>query len=185
LCQGQPKFCNQPPPPECFGRQVKIFGSNGQCQEGDCVYPEILIDCDQPPAPHCLEGQLLVSYDSNGQCQQGACEYPETVVDCEHGCSDGACESSGEPVVLSSSHPGWIEQDCFKSGCHAQAALPPNHQSGIQIPACASCHGANGACYTCGRIYSCSSCHGYKHGFTSTGDCRTCHEAFAGLRNCY
>jgi hypothetical protein len=195
--------CDQPPglcyeaQGECIQGQCSYLPDNGKsCDDGDsCTEEDVCLNglcsgqamaCDDPPPATCLDGQILVTYGSSGSCQAGECVYPETSLDCEHGCTDGACQSSGDPVVLSDSHPGWTGTDCFTSGCHIQAELLPNHESGLRVPQCAACHGANGACYPCGRTTSCASCHGYRHGYSATSDCKACHyDADDGIRYCW
>lgn len=205
FCRGDPcleMVCDQPPGP--------CFRSPGDCLDGICSYPPVdgaacddqdgcthldtcsggvclgeEVVCNDPPPQVCLDTQTLATYSPNGRCEEGICHYPETTVDCEHGCYQDACMEPSEPAILANSHPGWIGTNCFTSGCHIQPNLPPNHPGSLQIPTCANCHGANGACYPCGRTTSCASCHGYKHGFNSTQQCNTCHYADEGIRYCY
>lgn len=100
--------CDQPPTP--------CHAPVGTCENGRCVYA--LLDgqvcndgdpctvgdkctggicagvprvCNAPPAPACVSGSELLTYDPTGVCNQGACLYTERRVTCPGGCAVNAC----------------------------------------------------------------------------------------------
>jgi len=203
-CRGSSVICDDPPGPACKDAwTMQVSSAVGICMNGTCQYDLVEVNCPEgcqdgscgadpcenvscnnPPAPVCVQGKYLTTYGANGECNTGVCSYPETTEECAQSCVNGACQVSA-PTRLTSSHTGWANTNCFTGGCHVQSNLPVNHSADLKIPACASCHGADGACRPCGRTSSCSNCHGYKHGFTLTQQCNTCHFASYGIRTCY
>lgn len=80
---------------------------------------------------------------------------------------------------LANSHAGWGKAGCLSSGCHALS------HGGPSPAACAVCHGSNGAPPRTLRAQhtvagaDCASCHAARHadlGFSSPGDCTSCHK---------
>jgi len=89
-----------------------------------------------------------------------------------------------EPHLLDTGHPGWKNPRC--DACHE---LPVEAHETTHPPACAVCHGGNGACDPGTTIdheqeSDCLECHDQKHGFENADECILCHFAAAGLDTC-
>ncbi|MGE0788093.1 MAG: hypothetical protein AB7S26_20650 [Sandaracinaceae bacterium] len=107
VCVGTPRVCETPP--------GQCYADVGTCAEGDCVYeardgacddndPCTLRDrcesgacvgtrlrCDAPPAPRCVDSQILRTY-AAGRCDDGGCVYDRFDVVCTGGgCVRDAC----------------------------------------------------------------------------------------------
>ncbi|MEM6290077.1 MAG: hypothetical protein AAGA54_02395 [Myxococcota bacterium] len=65
------------------------------CDRGACVGG--VLQCDDAPAPAC-EGNTLNTY-GVGLCSAGECEYQASGVQCPDGCSGGACQGPGHPLI--------------------------------------------------------------------------------------
>lgn len=50
--------------------------------------------CSSPPAPSCIDGKTLRSYDLVGVCVAGSCTYAEKTQTCSGSCVGGSCLSS-------------------------------------------------------------------------------------------
>jgi len=95
------------------------------------------------------------------------------------------CEEEESATILDENHAGWRVADC--AGCHK---LPEEDHIETDPPACAQCHGGNGACAPDGanskkkdheQASACASCHGAKHKLSA---CASCHFASAGVIPC-
>jgi hypothetical protein len=105
--------CSTPPAPVCDGDVSVNYSGPGVCEEGECSYSEIRVDCrefgdvcndgvcvdpcigiicnDSPPST--CDGETALDY-PGGICEFGACQYPATETDClslDLLCSDGDC----------------------------------------------------------------------------------------------
>ena len=96
----------------------------------------------------------------------------------------------GVPPTLDTEHPGWTRPDC--GACHA---LPVEGHTVTKTYSCASCHGANGACFPNGfnAEYNdhepdedCLSCHEQpaRHEIPVSSACQNCHFRELGQREC-
>lgn len=93
--------------------------------------------------------------------------------------------------TLEASHPGYSQANCLSAGCHQVEQLGPIHPHATRPPECVGCHGGNGACepvdsprFTHSLGEGCVVCHQEMHDFTSAEDCRACHFAPVGTRDC-
>jgi hypothetical protein len=100
------------------------------------------------------------------------------------GCKSGGDED--EAHILDSDHPGWKNQRC--QICHQ---LPIEEHEDEPPPACAPCHGGNGACdmtLVAEPVHTssddCGVCHEEMHSYTTPTQCITCHYAEAGVVSC-
>lgn len=114
-CEGV--TCNTPPPNECADEnQLRVYSTNGTCDNGTCSYSAQLVDCpngctanacdgdpcigmscNTPPANTCADSTHLEVYESPGTCSDGVCQYDSHNQFCAHGCTSGACE--GDPCA--------------------------------------------------------------------------------------
>jgi hypothetical protein len=86
-----------------------------------------------------------------------------------------ACGGEGEEgaPTLASSHPGWLQPDCWS--CHDRGST---HNSDKSPYECTACHGRNGAPAGHGGETPCASCHATPHGadgFPDPASCQACH----------
>jgi len=115
-----PTDCATIPEPLCAGSLRVTYDGVGACEDGECVYPTTVVDCDDlglmcaggecvavdpcegvtcPSLPAMCDGERLVEASDPGVCLFGACEYdPPAPVDCPSGstCSMGRCARPGE-----------------------------------------------------------------------------------------
>ncbi len=65
--------------------------------EGDAAPPDAYdpacagVTCDQPPAPACVPGHVLATYDDPGTCTAGTCSYAEHDRTCAGACANARC----------------------------------------------------------------------------------------------
>jgi len=97
--------------------------------------------------------------------------------------TDTDSDTDSDPPIVDSNHTGWERKNC--ADCHDP--LPAGHVAGTTSPACAHCHGGNGACQTPPGHHSsgCTGCHSRTgHGFTTANECILCHTADQGTQDC-
>jgi hypothetical protein len=85
-CRYPPKTCDEPPPGECIDNDTKYrsYSGVGRCENGACVYAEVVIDCLDCRASCLLRCEGLTCNDSNGGCRsEGHC-IPEQPPVCEY-----------------------------------------------------------------------------------------------------
>jgi hypothetical protein len=140
-CDGD---CQTPPAAVCEGDRAISFSLFGECSNGQCVYPPVVVDCaadggtcqagacvappdpcdgvvcDQPPATNC-EGDTLNQYAADsGECVDGGCTYEVQQTDCaarRQVCEDGACVT---PVNLCA---GILCEEPPADGCDGESAV--------------------------------------------------------------
>jgi hypothetical protein len=102
-------------------------------------------------------------------------------------CDDTSDDPTGPfTPVLDPCHDGWKQTYC-EEGCHE--VPQPNHLPD-PVPACAGCHGGNGACTPFDPSHEhllsedCIVCHVQSHEYTLAEQCVRCHFAVQGVVDC-
>lgn len=100
-----------------------------QCS-GDGACHGVPVQCNQPPAPSCLDATTSRVYSAAGACKEGACIYEHEDVPCATTCDGqtGLCEDDPCAGVTCTTPPGQCYLEigtCTRSGdCSYAPALP-------------------------------------------------------------
>lgn len=125
--------CDQPPAARCLtASTLQTYESTGTCVAGSCGYSGSTvpcangcdagvclddacagIQCNQPPAPSCVNETTRRVATSVGRCTAGSCAYPTTDFSCgsHEVCRQGACMVPSSTCTPSTCVQGCCDQD--------------------------------------------------------------------------
>ncbi len=183
--------CNVQPASYCVDDKLRVFESQGGCEQGFCLYAHQDIDCrrgceggqcqgdpcagvscNAPPAPTCEDESTLRTWDGfAGQCEGGACIYGTVLAPCPDGCSNGACKKDRCTGITCTSPPA--------DRCDDNVAVTHDPNGTCLEGVCnyesvrTTCGGlcTLGTCVDC--IYS-SDCNGGVGQWCNAGTCESC-----------